>query len=431
MAKKQTTTPMQITSRWDRPAVAIGKGETYLVVTIGTPKIKRGPGRSPVDVAFVIDRSGSMSGPPLELAKRGVIEALGMLNDDDAFAVVAYDNAITDVCPLIPASGANRNHVTAILRDMASGGSTDLFGGWRRGAEHLRAPFQTEPANGRPRIKRTILLTDGQANVGLVDPAQISSCVTHERQYRTITSTLGLGTGIDEDLLSGMAEAGSGNFAFVQHSRDLPAFFMKELGEALTVIASGTTLELTLPKGVRARLLNPFPVEREGKTLTIALGDIPAGMTLNLVFEITTRAMAETPYPALHLIAEWGTSFVGATGMILREQMDIPVDTLMVVSRKDFKTMPRDPEASTSVAELLAVEAKRAAVKHYRAGDSTAARAVLFSAQQMVQSAPSVRRGLSEEIDLMVAMEPDSAEFEVQRRQIVNNEHRRSRGRDL
>ena len=61
MAKEQST-PVNISSRWVRPAVATGKGETHLVVTLATAKPARSAERPPVDIAFVIDRSGSMSG---------------------------------------------------------------------------------------------------------------------------------------------------------------------------------------------------------------------------------------------------------------------------------------------------------------------------------------------------------------------------------
>src|SRR5687767_9660175 len=85
MAQQKQTAPLQISTRWVRPAVAIGKGETHLVVTLTTARPETRSERPPVDIAFVVDRSGSMSGAPLELAKQGVIGALDGLNDADTF----------------------------------------------------------------------------------------------------------------------------------------------------------------------------------------------------------------------------------------------------------------------------------------------------------------------------------------------------------
>src|SRR4051812_3974128 len=136
MTKTSATRDMvRIQTRWDKAAIAIGNGTTHLVVTIETPMIKRAAVRAPLDVAFVIDRSGSMSGQPLELAKRGVIDGIGLLSNSDAFTVVAYDDGFEDVVPMVSADATNRQRAIELVRQINSGGSTDLHGGWRRGCQ--------------------------------------------------------------------------------------------------------------------------------------------------------------------------------------------------------------------------------------------------------------------------------------------------------
>lgn len=422
MAKHDSTDLVRITSRWDRPAVSTGTGETYLVVTLATGTPTTRVNRPPVDVAFVIDRSGSMSGAPLSLAKQGVLTALNLLTDQDGMSVVAYDDTPRTVCTLMPATATHRHGLAQTLRQMETGGSTNLFGGWQLGCEHL-----THPEFGTPgRLRRTILLTDGLANVGLIDPQQISWQVARQRQSGITTSTLGLGLGVDEALLAGMAEAGGGNFAFVEHPRDLPAFFARELGEALSVVATGATLTLTLPEGVRGRLLNPFPAERIGKRITIALGELPAGLTLSLVFSITTRAKHEgVVYSPLELTSEWQTTDSSAARTL------IPVDPLISVSPADFESMPRDEAAVEAVAQVIADDARRTALRHYRTGDVSAARSSLGAAMAYSVAAPSSSARLRKELDEVMAFDPDSPEFNTRSRQIENDTHRRSRGRNL
>jgi Ca-activated chloride channel family protein len=278
-------------------------------------------------------------------------------------------------------------------------------------------------------VRRAILLTDGHANVGLTEPGLISGHVAQQRARGIGTSTLGLGEGTDEALLESMAEAGGGASAFVEHAHDLPAFFARELGEALATVATDVHLTLTLPKGVRATLLNPFPVERTGKTLAIMLGDLSAGMTLHLVFSVTTRAKAEGVLPELDLVASWQP--VQAEGTARQEQTPIPVDALMVVSARDFASMPIDEQAGEAAAEMIAAAAKREAMHHYRRGDRVAAQASLNSAVAYAAAAPMVREGLVDEIRTMADIDPNSPDFELRRRQIMNQEHRRARGRDL
>ena len=418
---------VDITTCWDRPAVATGKGETYLVVTLTTAKPKKNTRRAAVDVSFVIDRSGSMTGLPLDLAKQGVITALDQLNDGDGVSVVAYDHLPATISPLAPATSTQRAQLVQTLRAMETGGSTNLFGGWQLGCEHL-----THPEFGvAGRIRRTILLTDGLANVGLVDPQQISWQVGRQRQAGITTSTLGLGTGIDETLLSGMAEAGGGNFAFVEHPKDLPAFFARELGEALSVVASSAAITLTLPKGVRARLLNPFPTERAGKRLSITLGDLPAGMVLDLVFSITTRAKTEGAFSPLELTAEWKIAGTDNARPPAPERVTVLINTLMAVSPADFTSMPRDEKASDAVARMIADDARRAALQHFRTGDLASARSVLASAQSFAAAAPLASPELIGELGAMMDFDPASQEFHLRSRQIENDAHRRSRGRNI
>ena len=431
MANKQTA-PVQISTRWVRPAVATGKGETHLVVTLTTARPKQSAKRPPVDIAFVIDRSGSMSGDPLSLAKQGVIGALDNLNGDDTFAVVAYDDQVWSVVGRTNATAAARQQARVALHGLEVLGSTNLFGGWEAGCMELSVPDDRDMSRGKDRdrsVRRTILLTDGHANVGLTEPGLISGHVAQQRARGIGTSTLGLGEGTDEALLESMAEAGGGASAFVEHAHDLPAFFARELGEALATIATDSRLTLTLPKGVRAHLLNPFPVEREGKTLTTMLGDLSAGMTLHLVFAVTTRAKAEGVLPPLDLVASW--QLVQAEGATGREQSQVPVDTLMAVSEKDFASMPIDEQAGEAAAEMIAAAAKREAMHHYRRGDRLAAHATLSGAVAFAQAAPMVREGLMDEMSGMAALDPSHPNFELRRRQIMNQEHRRARGRNL
>ena len=214
-------------------------------------------------------------------------------------------------------------------------------------------------------------------------------------------------------------------WAAAVRGRDLPAFFARELGEALSVVASEAVLALTLPKGVRGRLLNPFPIERTGKRLSIALGDLPAGMTLDLVFGITSRTRTVGPFPPLELTAEWRPVESGAA----RERVQATVDTLMAVDPADFASMPRDEKAAAAVARMVTDDARRTALQHYRSGDIQAARMSLSNARFMAMSAPA-SAGVVSEIDEMMAFDPASAEFQLRSRQIENDAHRRSRGRE-
>ena len=184
---------VRVRARWDKAAVAIGKGETHLVVTIETPKVKRGAGRAPVDVAFVIDRSGSMSGEPLELAKRAVREALDLLDERDSFAVVAYDSMVYDVVPFGSATKERRHEAAGLIRAMETGGDRPTSSVAGIAAVNTSSKHRGNQSDGQVTSARAILLTDGLANVGETNAAAISWHVTRARQQGIVTSTLGMG----------------------------------------------------------------------------------------------------------------------------------------------------------------------------------------------------------------------------------------------
>ena len=173
---------------------------TYALVRIVAPEAPattESVVRTPLDIALVIDRSGSMSGQPLETAKECAVRIVKGLRPDDRISIVTFDDEIKIEQSLV-AVGDTKD-LEARIRSIQSGDSTDLFGGWEEGAKQL-APFIK-----KDRIARVILLSDGQANHGLIDENQIFAHVSRLAGTGITTSTIGLGHGFNESLMSGMA----------------------------------------------------------------------------------------------------------------------------------------------------------------------------------------------------------------------------------
>ena len=122
----------------------------------------------PLRLALVVDRSGSMDGEPLSEALRCVDHIAGRLTMRDQLAVLFYDGQVQVPLPLATAGCPDLVH--AALTGVESGGCTDLHSGWEAGARQLET-------GSKGSLSRVILLSDGQANSGLVDQAQSSSSV--------------------------------------------------------------------------------------------------------------------------------------------------------------------------------------------------------------------------------------------------------------
>ncbi|MGH7328433.1 MAG: VWA domain-containing protein, partial [Polyangiaceae bacterium] len=166
-----------------------------------------------VAMVLVLDRSGSMSGLPLEMAKAAAKATADTLASDDLLEVIAFDSQPTRIVKMTPAK-----HRARIQNDIAriqSAGGTEIFSA-------LDAAYQDLTVT-RARKKHVILLTDGQApNNGIRDlvQAMVAEGMT--------VSTVGLGGGVDEGLLRMVSDLGGGRFYKVLDPQSLPRVFTRE-----------------------------------------------------------------------------------------------------------------------------------------------------------------------------------------------------------
>ncbi len=200
--------------------------------------------RPPVNLSLVIDKSGSMSGDKIAKAREAALEAVRRLAPDDIVSLITYD---TQVRTLVPAQrvGDGRRLESAICEIEASG-NTALYGGVSRGAAEVRRNLED-----RRYVNRVILLSDGLANVGPSSPEELGRLGASLLKEGISVTTIGLGLGFNEDLMTRLALRSDGNTYFVEHSADLPRIFAAELGDVLSVVARRIIIEIEFPHGVR------------------------------------------------------------------------------------------------------------------------------------------------------------------------------------
>ncbi len=166
-----------------------------------------------VAMALVIDRSGSMTGLPLEMAKAAAKSTADTLSGDDLLEVIAFDSQPTRVVRMTPAK--QRARIQSDIARIQPGGGTEIF-------PALDAAYQSLTVT-RARRKHIILLTDGQApQNGIRDLVQAMVA-----ENMTISS-VGLGAGVDEGLLRMIADLGGGRFYKVLDPQALPRVFTRE-----------------------------------------------------------------------------------------------------------------------------------------------------------------------------------------------------------
>jgi Ca-activated chloride channel family protein len=248
--------PMNLKLTARRPALLAGFDNTLdvLLQVQGADAPPSGKPRTPLNLSIVLDRSGSMDGIPLAEAVRCARWVIQRLHTEDRAGIVIYDNRVH---VLVSNRVLHDKDVFLNALDgVHSGGNTDLHGGWLKGADELAG--HVKPDN----LSRVLLLSDGNANEGLTDPAVISAqCRQLASTGGVTTSTYGLGCHFNEDLMVQMAEAGRGNSYYGETAEDLMEAFQREFDLLEALCAKQIKLRFEPGDGIEASVLNLYPMD--------------------------------------------------------------------------------------------------------------------------------------------------------------------------
>ncbi len=312
------------------------------------------PERSPLELSLVIDRSGSMSGEPLEEAKRCAEMIVDHLGPKDRVALVHFGS---DVAVAAPAQAVtNRQTLKKAIKDIACNGMTALHGGWLTGAEMI-----AERSNATA-IARILLLSDGCANEGLTEPEAIAAQADELRKAGVSTSTYGVGRGFDERLMTIMAASGGGNAYYGKTAQDLLGSFREEFDLLSALCARDVRLKLRPAAGVMIEVLNEYP--REG-----AAWRLP-----DLAYEGEAWAIVRATIDAETVATPEGETLVEILAAAVDlEGRPINIDpvalTLPVRTPAAFDALEEDPLVKERLQEIEAVQLQKNARAAAERGD--------------------------------------------------------------
>ena len=236
-------------------------------------------------IVFVVDRSGSMSGGRLETVINTIVETLPRLHPEDYISVVSFDDQAVVNVPLNQVKIHKMAEVIKSVQNISAGGSTNLEAGYRLGIEQAKSA----PAGVESTI---ILLSDGQANAGIIDPVALGQIATQATEHLVVTTTLGIGSDYDENILSAMADGGNGNhIAAIKQGEaldglqaEIDGLLLKTMLEVRFNITVGPDFLGSKTNIIAGRRMKKWK-KTHGQVETL-LGDVAGGEQKNVVFDL-------------------------------------------------------------------------------------------------------------------------------------------------
>ena len=235
--------------------------------------------RPPLDLALVLDTSGSMEGDAIDALRASAQEVVRKMRDGDRIAVIAFHSKVDVLVPTTPLDDVSRARIDRAIAQINANGTTDLVGGLAAGAQQVQAAGLPDA------IHRIVLLSDGVPNQAIQLPALLTSL----HQQAISVTTLGFGIDYDTSVMTQIANDTGGNFHYVEQPTEIAAVFDDELIKMKTVVARNLQLVIEPGPGVSFRPMPGLQFVGDGR-ITAQIGDLSAGETRDLMIPIDVSA---------------------------------------------------------------------------------------------------------------------------------------------
>ncbi len=336
---------------------------------------QKGAERSEINVALVIDRSGSMEGQPMIDAKQAAQNFIERLANGDTVAVVSFSDNVRVDFPSSVVTANNRQAIRRSIDTMYADGGTNISGGFEAGVREIQR------SSNEQRIDRIILLTDGMPNYGMTSTPQLSDLVRrHQREGMTLTA-IGFGLHYNEDLMAAMADAGAGNYYYAKDRQAVADAFTTEFQQLNSIVARRTVLRVTLGEGVRAAEVVGYPFEQNGQVVEIALAEFYSGQNKNILMQLHASTVTAGSLPVADIYLGYEDS--------VKEQNVTQNVSLSAVVTDDSSVLETNmnKQVLTRVEEVQIAKSVQVAMTQYQEGRADEAKETLRNQSQKTDAA--------------------------------------------
>jgi Ca-activated chloride channel family protein len=345
---------------------AAEKGNTWIRVELVGFKQKSSKQRAPVNLAIVLDRSGSMNGEKIQRAKEAAVDAVRQLGPNDIVSIVTYDDVVNVLVPATKLTDVEQ--VVEKIRKIKVGGRTALFAGVSKGVAEVRKFLDKEHVN------RVILLSDGLANIGPSSAGELASFGESLVKENISVSTFGLGLGYNEDLMSGLASNSGGNHLFVENAEVLADVFRREFDDVLSVVAQEVDIQVTIPEGIRPVRVLGNNSDIAGQQIVTRLAQVYSEQQRYILIEV------EVPASEVGTDRELATVSVAYANMATHREDKLSGSTKVTFSDNDSEVSDSlNKDVLADVVTLVSSEQTKLATKYLDEGDLEKCKSTLQS----------------------------------------------------
>ena len=375
--------------------------DVYINVEL-TPDELLATQRVPMNIALVIDKSGSMaSSDKIGYAREAAMSIIDQLESYDRVSIVTFDS---NVQVLLESSLAtNPDRIKRVISRINTGSNTALYGGMTTGAEQVRANYNAEFLN------RVIVLSDGIANVGPSSNDELATAARTLGDQGISVTTMGLGLDYNENAMTAIADAAGGNYYFIESGDQMAYQFGQEIYGMMRVAALHSTLTIELSDGVTLHDVYGYDFTQSGNRVTARIGDLIGGRKMTVTARISVQATDAEQMP----LAAIGLAYTDAVdGRNVSMARGLAAETSADEAQQVASV---DMTVGATVQKARNAEAVTEAMEAYSSGDDARAQEIVMAAREETElfnmaAGVAADMDLEEDLDgLMIEMEEGAA----------------------
>ena len=328
--------------------------------------------QAPLNLCFVLDRSGSMMGTPLKTVKDAAHRIIDRLTERDRISIITFDHKAEVLIKNQPAT--DLDSIKRRIDGLSAGGGTSIDDGLKLGISELAKDKDDY-------VSQLLLLTDGENEHG--DNARAMKLADVAVGYNLTVSTLGFGDHWNQDVLEQIADAGGGSLSYIQHAEEAIATFGRLFSRMQSVGLTNAFLNIELADGTRLADLKPvaqvapetveLPTVQEGNQAMIRIGDLMKDQPRVILLNLYIPQLAAGTATVGNLRVTYDDPVMGSTGQISEV---VPIE----IAAMDDYSPKEDAGVQQNILALAKYRQTQIAEDKLKAGDRQGAVTMLQSA---------------------------------------------------